>query len=35
MNNITEKYNGKNGFEGSIVSFKITDYHINLKLKIF
>ena len=33
MNNITQKYNGKNGFEGSIVSFKITDYHINLKAK--
>ena len=33
MNNITEKYNGKNGFEGSIVSFKITDYHINLNAK--
>ena len=33
MNNITEKYNGKNGYEGAIVHFKITDYHINLNAK--
>ena len=33
MNNITEKYNGKNGNEGDILYFIITDYHINLKAK--
>ena len=33
MNNITEKYNGKNGFEGAIVSFKITKYEIDLLQK--
>ncbi len=33
MNNITEKYNGKNGYEGSIVHFKITKYEIDLLQK--
>jgi hypothetical protein len=33
MNNITEKYNGKNGYEGSIIHFKITKYEIDLLQK--
>ena len=33
MNNITEKYNGKNGLEGSIIHFKITKYEIDLLQK--
>ena len=33
MNNITEKYNGKNGYEGCIVHFKIIKYEIDLLQK--
>ena len=33
MNNITEKFNGKNGYEGSIIHFKITKYEIDLLQK--
>ena len=33
MNNITEKYNGKNGNEGDVLYFIITNYQINLKTK--
>ena len=33
MNNITEKYNGKNGLEGSIIHFKIAKYEIDLLQK--
>jgi hypothetical protein len=33
MNNITEKYNGKNGLEGSIIHFKIVKYEIDLLQK--
>ena len=33
MNNITEKYNGKEGLEGSIIHFKITKYEIDLLQK--
>ena len=33
MNNLTEKYNGKNGYEGTLIHFVYTDYHINLKGK--
>ncbi len=33
MNNITEKYNGKDGLEGSIIHFKITKYEIDLLQK--
>lgn len=33
MNNVTEKYNGKNGLEGSIIHFKITKYEIDLLQK--
>ena len=31
MNNITEKYNGKNGNEGDVLYFIITNYDIDLK----
>lgn len=33
MNNITEKYNGKEGLEGSIIHFKIVKYEIDLLQK--
>ena len=33
MNNITEKYNGKNGLEGTVIHFKITKYEIDLEQK--
>ena len=33
MNNITEKYNGKDGLEGSIIHFKIVKYEIDLLQK--
>ena len=33
MNNITEKYTGKNGYEGCIIHFKIIKYEIDLLQK--